>query len=725
MGSDTEELVLGISSDTRQIMNAIKRLEKAVGVSAGQMEKAFDGVGKGIDKSINTTVQKRINEITGVGVQATKEWTGALADQGKELERMRARFNPIFSTITRYKATVSEIQQAHRLGAISSDEMAAAIQRERQATLSSIAALKQRNAVLADTPAIKGANNFNTANIAAQFQDIGVTAAMGMSPIQIALQQGTQLSAVLNTMGSARGVVAGLGAAFMQVVNPISLATIGVVGLTAAAAQYFMTFMDGSEDTEAALKAQADLIQRVAEKWGDALPSLKAYADEQKRLAEEAEKNQAVEQRTKDIWRPLKDSVDETKASVDDLAIQLGNIPEYQHGVVEVQRAFESLRAKVKDGKAETDDLDRVMTALNSLFEQSGIPIVSDLAGQFSNLADQIKLAAAEAKALADEKAFNENLPKSVLPRLDPLGALDEDKFQTNRANATKSQYQLEQERLARSMRKTGISDAEREQKAIDDVVASLQFEQEQIGRTAVQQRIYNELRRAGVDLNSKAGQQIAELVSKNAELAEAQAKLIKQQQDFNNGLEQLSADAVDALGQVIAGTEDAADAFKQLAIEIVKSALTGKGAYADFFGSLGGGGGGLLGLLFGGGGGFSPNTSLAGFLGVPGYANGTSNHPGGLAIVGEKGPELLNLPRGSQVIPQIPSLPGSGGTSQQAQGIQADIRVFFDGEGNLDAKIERISQKSGKQLLAQYDKGSAYRTARDLGTVSDRGYTR
>ncbi len=33
-------------------------------------------------------------------------------------------------------------------------------------------------------------------------------------------------------------------------------------------------------------------------------------------------------------------------------------------------------------------------------------------------------------------------------------------------------------------------------------------------------------------------------------------------------------------------------------------------------------------------------------------YAKGTDFHPGGWAIVGEEGPELLNLPRGSQVIP-------------------------------------------------------------------------
>lgn len=38
--------------------------------------------------------------------------------------------------------------------------------------------------------------------------------------------------------------------------------------------------------------------------------------------------------------------------------------------------------------------------------------------------------------------------------------------------------------------------------------------------------------------------------------------------------------------------------------------------------------------------------------LKIPGYADGTSSAPGGLALVGERGPELVNLPRGSQVVP-------------------------------------------------------------------------
>ena len=79
-----------------------------------------------------------------------------------------------------------------------------------------------------------GVNRFNTANIAAQFQDIGVTAAMGMNPMTIALQQGTQLSAILNNMGDP---IKGLAQAFSQLINPVALLSIGITGLIAGIIQ--------------------------------------------------------------------------------------------------------------------------------------------------------------------------------------------------------------------------------------------------------------------------------------------------------------------------------------------------------------------------------------------------------------------------------------------------------------------------------------------------------
>lgn len=87
---------------------------------------------------------------------------------------------------------------------------------------------------IGETPRDMMPNRFNTANIAAQFQDIGVTAAMGMNPLLIALQQGTQLSAVLNSMEKP---IKGLADAFKQIINPTSLWTIALTALAVVGLQ--------------------------------------------------------------------------------------------------------------------------------------------------------------------------------------------------------------------------------------------------------------------------------------------------------------------------------------------------------------------------------------------------------------------------------------------------------------------------------------------------------
>jgi hypothetical protein len=61
----------------------------------------------------------------------------------------------------------------------------------------------------------------------------------------------------------------------------------------------------------------------------------------------------------------------------------------------------------------------------------------------------------------------------------------------------------------------------------------------------------------------------------------------------------------------------------------------------------------GLLQVLFPGSGmAVGALSNLRKFIGIPGFASGTNYAPGGLSLVGERGPELINLPRGSQVIP-------------------------------------------------------------------------
>lgn len=50
--------------------------------------------------------------------------------------------------------------------------------------------------------------------------------------------------------------------------------------------------------------------------------------------------------------------------------------------------------------------------------------------------------------------------------------------------------------------------------------------------------------------------------------------------------------------------------------------------------------------------------------IGIPGLATGTSFAPGGLAVVGERGPEVVNLPRGSQVFSNEQSRRMGGGVT-------------------------------------------------------------
>jgi len=67
-----------------------------------------------------------------------------------------------------------------------------------------------------------------------------------------------------------------------------------------------------------------------------------------------------------------------------------------------------------------------------------------------------------------------------------------------------------------------------------------------------------------------------------------------------------------------------------------------------------------LMNILFPGSGSaaFSIGSALKG---ITGYANGTAYHPGGLSLVGERGPELMNVPRGAQIYPhgQAPRMGG------------------------------------------------------------------
>ncbi|WP_271673182.1 hypothetical protein [Bradyrhizobium sp. CCBAU 51627] len=73
------------------------------------------------------------------------------------------------------------------------------------------------------------------------------------------------------------------------------------------------------------------------------------------------------------------------------------------------------------------------------------------------------------------------------------------------------------------------------------------------------------------------------------------------------------------------------------------------------------------------------------GGLSFPMFADGTDNAPGGWSIVGEKGPELVNLPKGSQVLPNG-VMPGGS--------VNAPVNVTIDARGADEAGMARVQQQ-------------------------------
>lgn len=94
-------------------------------------------------------------------------------------------------------------------------------------------------------------------------------------------------------------------------------------------------------------------------------------------------------------------------------------------------------------------------------------------------------------------------------------------------------------------------------------------------------------------------------------------------------------------------------------------------------------------------------NYTWSNFKGMFGYANGTKYAPGGWSIVGENGPEIVNLPRGSEVYPNGVTPRLSGGDENNYYNIQinaSDVQEFND--------IVRIVQEQRQSIRAGYVRG-------------------
>lgn len=526
-----------------------------------------------------------------------------------------------------------------------------------------------------------------TGNLAAQINDIGVQLAGGQSPFLIAIQQGTQIQQALGSAG-AKGAVSALGGAFASLVNPVGLATIAIIGLGGAAVQYFASLLSDGEKSAETLQNEANLIQQVAAKWGAALPALAEYAKERQKLADEKLKTEATDLGKQGAFEESRKQVNDLRADLNQLKSDLDGFAGQQKNLGLLQNAFKDLDDKVKDTTATAHDAQEVHAVLASIFTETGVPAADRLAGAFTRLQAAIAAASGEAKRMT----FDDNIKNSVLS---PLGTLspvfsgggkliDENQLQTDRANGSKSQTQIEQERLARASRGSGRQRLSADDRISEDIqsikdrtaalaqeasMVGLSFEEQQkrkvaldLEQEALKQLREEAIRKGQTDVDSirLSPEQVASINAVATAYA-AQAEALKEARDEQalqrDLLEGAFGDLRSALDDNKLDWQDLGDIamnaldkiIDKIENDLIDAIMQANGAA---------GGGGILGTLLGAlgiGGGSSFTPTPGGFskmLGIPGYAGGTGNHPGGLAWVGERGRELVNLPKGSQVMP-------------------------------------------------------------------------
>lgn len=227
-----------------------------------------------------------------------------------------------------------------------------------------------------------------------------------------------------------------------------------------------------------------------------------------------------------------------------------------------------------------------------------------------------------------------------------------------------------------------------------------LKFEIDLLGKSNAERQAEIELRRIGIGLSP------AEQAAAKASI-EAQVEQLQSLHDQIDAMDDLRGSFQDIFQEVAKGQLSLIDGLKAFADAFVAELIRMAAAQASIslFGEQGttGGGffGGFLSKFFGGSSSSSSSSGSDLFsLGldlVGSFAGGTDNHPGGWSWIGEEGPELMNVPRGAQIVPAAQS-------ARMANGLTQTVNNYYQKETDprTRSQIEQDQGRATRQALAR-----------------------
>ena len=232
-----------VSATASQSLERTGRSAQAAAASTGRMVSASVAVENATRKIAQSGRQAQAS-LNGLGAASTEAVGGlrtfagqATAVQGatRRLEAsVEAAENGLVGfgvTVGAASAAIPKFTAQTRRASVAQEELANATRRTRTAA-AGLGPTLGRTANQVQTVGAKASvSSLYAGNLAAQFNDIGVTLAAGQSPFLVAIQQGTQITQVLYQMRGQVGVFRALGAAVGAFINPMTIATIGAIAL--------------------------------------------------------------------------------------------------------------------------------------------------------------------------------------------------------------------------------------------------------------------------------------------------------------------------------------------------------------------------------------------------------------------------------------------------------------------------------------------------------------
>ncbi|MCW6509827.1 phage tail length tape measure family protein [Lichenifustis flavocetrariae] len=194
---------------------------------------------------------------------------------------------------------------------------------------------------------------------------------------------------------------------------------------------------------------------------------------------------------------------------------------------------------------------------------------------------------------------------------------------------------------------------------ALDNQIALLDRQKATLGESAAKvqgaaeaQRLMNQYVNEGVPITDKLRAEIAAYGDRVATVAQQTADFQAQQQRLIASMDMVRSTARDGLGTLVDDLikgKSAGEAFADVLEHIMQKLLSmaEDQLIEGLFGKTGATGGGLFGSLTGG---------LGSLFGIGANADGTDDWRGGPTWVGERGPEIVNLPAHAQVVPNGPA---------------------------------------------------------------------